>query len=152
VYLPSQTPSWLLGLSFAVLRRSFIQTALAIQSLYPHQYSLATAFTFLVMTRPSTQMDTTELVKQLLERLAMSSAHEGHAAAISTLTADHSQTRKAVQELEASYDKFTAQQIVIPNKNNRFFEDVQRQLSAMQFEIMGLQNEKEELRATVRYV
>jgi hypothetical protein len=110
------------------------------------------------MAHPSTQLDTAELLKQLLVRLAISPAHEQQAAAIITLTNHHSQTREDVEGMKASYDKFAVQQTLMRDQHDKLyykFEDIKKQLStiaSMRSEIEVLRSEKEELRASIRYV
>lgn len=99
------------------------------------------------------QPDTTELVKQLLERLAISSARDDQAAAISTLTAQSLEARKAIQDLKGAFDKATVQHNRFLDQNDVQFKEIQKQLedrNLLNQKIAELTREKEELRATVK--
>lgn len=97
--------------------------------------------------------DTTELVKQLLERLAISTSHEEQAASIRTLQTESSETRAAVESLKADHDKITTQQASLADQSDKLFVEVYAQLSTIQAlkeVIADLKKVKEELRADIR--
>lgn len=103
----------------------------------------------------SPESETTELVKQLLERLAISTAREDQAAAISTLQTQGSETRAAAESLKADHDESTIQQSFLKDQNDKRFNEVFTQLAAIQAlneKIEDLNREKEELIAIVRSV
>lgn len=101
----------------------------------------------------SPESETTELVKQLLERLAISTAREDQAVAISTLQTQGSETRAAVESLKADHDESTVQQSFLKDQTDKRFNEVFTQLAAIQTlneKIAELSREKEELIAIVR--
>ncbi|KAE9981757.1 hypothetical protein BLS_006991 [Venturia inaequalis] len=107
------------------------------------------------MADSSKQPDTTELVKQLLERLAISSAREDQAATITALQTVSSEQQRAVERLRADQDGITTQHASLQDHNDRRFKDVFNQLLVIQTlkeRIADLEREKDELKAFVSTV
>lgn len=105
------------------------------------------------MADSSKQPDTTELVKQLLERLALSSKHEDQASTITAIQTNSTENKKAVEKLRAEHDEITTQHASLRDHSDSRFEDVFIQLStivALKEKVADLAREKDDLKASIR--
>ncbi|TID17119.1 hypothetical protein E2P81_ATG09675 [Venturia nashicola] len=87
------------------------------------------------MADSSKRPDTTELVEQLLERLAISLAHEDQAAVIAALQTASSENRKAVESLKADYDKKIADLEMEKDELKAFVSTIQNDIRNLKLQV-----------------